>query len=147
MDKSQFAAWFRTTSNKYDVGDTRLRWMNPGEYYYGELGNYNPNTQVVSIDGRTLSNDRIAINVGLHELAHAIAMKRDSDTFKRQGVQLVYRTDDPMARGKLLGIERTNGHDDTWFSIAKRIGVDISHYVDRKESSTTQLRRAIGLRL
>jgi hypothetical protein len=147
MDKSQFSTWFRQMASKFNVSDTRLRWMNRSEYSYGELGNYNPNSQVISIDERVLQNDRGAINVGLHELAHAVAMKRDSDSFPRQGDRLTYRLNDPMARGKLLEIERTAGHDSTWLGAARRLGVDVNRYVDKHSPSPMeQLRSGLGLR-
>jgi hypothetical protein len=146
MDKTTFASWFRKNATKLDVGDVGFRWMDRREYGYGELGNYNPNRNVISIDERVLVNDKDAINVGLHELAHALAMKR-TPSFRRVGDNLVYNLNDSFARGKLLDFENTGGHTDGWLAVSQRLGVDVKKYVDRHPPAPLQQARlALGLR-
>lgn len=145
MDKTTFANWFKNTAARLRVSDVTFRWMDGRDYGFGELGNYNPNRHAISIDERTLANDKTAINVGLHELAHAIAMKRDT-SFRRVGDELVYNLNDSMARGSLLNFGNTGGHTEEWLSIARGLGVDVTKYVDKHPPAPMQQARlALGL--
>lgn len=132
MDKTSFTIWFRAMNDKLGLPPIRLRWMTPNEYRLRELGNFNSGANTITIDERVLPNDSEAMNVGLHELAHAIVFQQDADVLTRNEYgQIKYNPMDSRAKSAILELNFAGGHGGNWISIAKHLGVDTTRYVDR----------------
>lgn len=132
MDKVTFAAWFRQTNDKLGLPPIHLRWMTTNEYHLRELGNFNSGANTITIDERVLPNDGEAMNVGLHELAHAIVFQRDADVLTRNEFgQIKYNPMDSRAKSAILELNFAGGHSGDWVGVARRLGVDTTRYVDR----------------
>ena len=127
------------------VPDVRLDFMSH-QQARGELGRYELGSNTIFIDENQLQDDRAAINVGLHELAHAIVYKRNSEYFERKDNRLQFDIHNPLATNALNKLEFKGGHSSEWQRVAANLGVSISQYVDapKDNSSFGQLRRGLG---
>lgn len=147
MDKTTFYRWFRQAASQLGVPDVNIKFMTPSQAR-GEYGRYDPGENAIYIEERQLQNTTNAIHTALHELAHAIVYKRNSEFLERSDGRIKFDPNNPIASFNLKKLEYKGGHGGEWKSVASNMGVDVTRYVDREEdrSPLGQLRFGIGFR-
>ena len=103
MDKSTYVRWFKQAAGSLGVSNVNFRFIRPGEHS-DELGEYDPGKNEISIDERILSNDRLATQAGLHELAHAYHNRTVRMSFGNLEIKAAYEK--AKASGKYERVER-----------------------------------------
>lgn len=148
MDKQTFSNWFRQQASRLGVGNVSLRFMNAAQAQ-GEYGRYEPGTNTILIDERQLQkNDAVLINTALHELAHAIVFKNNSEYLERDNGRIKFDLNNPLATNNLRKLEFKGGHGMAWQKTASNLGVEVGRYVDKDpdQSPYGQLRFGLGFR-
>jgi hypothetical protein len=147
MDRNSFTQWFRQMSARLGVSGVSLRFMNANQAK-GELGRYEPGEDVIWIDERLLPNDGMVMHTALHEIAHAIVYRRNSEYLQRNEGKIRFDAHNPLAVNALHKLEFKGGHGIEWRQIASGLGVDVNAYVDAPQDASPlgQLRRGIGAR-
>jgi hypothetical protein len=147
MDKQTFSNWFRQQASRLGVSDVRLSFMTPSQAQ-GEYGRYEPGSNTILIDERQLAVDANAQHTALHELAHAIVFKRNSEYLERDNGMIRFNPNNNLATDNLRKLEFKGGHGMAWRRVGSNLGIDVSRYVDKDPDQTPygQLRFGLGFR-
>ena len=148
MDRSSFYRWFRQTASQLGVPDVSLSFKNLSRTS-GELGQYDPGSNTITIDEGQLQDDDSIIHTTLHEFAHALVYKKNSEYLDRRDNKIVYDVNNPLATNALNKLQYHGGHNLQWRQIASSLGVNVVSYVDKDIQDVSpfgQLRRGMGFR-
>jgi len=147
MDKQTFYRWFRQAASQLGVPEVNLRFMTPAQAR-GEYGRYEPGENVVYIEERQLQSDTNAIHTALHELAHAIVFKNNSQYLEREGGRIRFDLNNNLASMDMKRLRYNGGHNAEWKRVASGLNVDVSRYVDKEpaQSAFGQIRFGLGFR-